>query len=50
MTSESLDPGTKLWLARKGISSDDDINRVQEIAGTLTRGLYWPCMFFQEPE
>ena len=39
MTTDTLDDGIRLWLARKGISEDRDIRVLKERAGSLTWGL-----------
>jgi len=39
MTTKTLDDGIRLWLARKGISEEQDIHALKELAGSLTWGL-----------
>ncbi|KAL1859594.1 hypothetical protein VTK73DRAFT_7567 [Phialemonium thermophilum] len=39
MTTDTLTPGLKVWLARKGFLEDSDIRKLEELAGSLIRGL-----------
>jgi len=39
MTLDTLDPGIKLWLNRKGISNKEDILAIKDAAGSLSWGL-----------
>ena len=39
MTSETFDIGIRLWLARKGIKNQHDIERIEHFAGSLSVGL-----------
>lgn len=39
MTADTFEPGIKLCLARKGVTQDADIQKIEELGGTLTRGL-----------
>jgi len=39
LTTETLDPGLRLWLARKGLKTDQDIRDIERSGGSLIRGL-----------
>ncbi|KAI1330059.1 hypothetical protein F5Y16DRAFT_363880 [Xylariaceae sp. FL0255] len=39
MTTENLDPGIRIWLARKGFGAIEDIDKLERLAGCLTYGL-----------
>jgi hypothetical protein len=39
MTAETVDEGIKLWLSRKGLGEKEDLEKIEQLGGTLTRGL-----------
>ncbi|RYP74278.1 hypothetical protein DL771_003099 [Monosporascus sp. 5C6A] len=39
VTVETMDPGIRTWLARKGLQDIDDVKKIEELGGTLSRGL-----------
>lgn len=39
MTFDTIDPVLRFWLAREGFTDDEDVRKLEELAGSLTRGL-----------
>ena len=39
MTTDTLDPGIRLWLRRKGVGDEEDIRKIEVLGGSLMRGL-----------
>ena len=39
LTTETLDSGLRIWLARKGFREESDIQELELVAGSLTQGL-----------
>ncbi|CEL04692.1 hypothetical protein ASPCAL05818 [Aspergillus calidoustus] len=39
MTVETVDEGIKLWLARKGLGEKEDLEKIEYLGGSLSRGL-----------
>ena len=39
MTAQTIDPGLRTWLARKGFQREEDICQLEQLGGTLIRGL-----------
>ncbi len=42
MTPDAIEPGSRVWSHRKGFFNDEDVKRLEAIAGSLTVGLHMP--------